>query len=545
MKERSPAWEPVAVGLILLAALALRLVGLRWGLPDQHHYFSYHPDEAPILQPALRMVGGDWNPHFFNYGTLYLYMVAFFTTSFVGLGLLHSDPNSIWPAMHVIARVLTALMGVGTVACVYFIARRMLALPWSLIAAALMAVAPMHALHSHFATVDVPATFFLSLAVLALVVLADEAHIAYYILAGALIGLAAATKYTMALAVLPLLVIHFVAKPTRFKYAPPIWYLGVAAGCAVVAFSVACPHAFARDGSSVRLNPEFVRDVSFEMRHMRQGGTFAFINSGSGWGYHLLRSLPCGLGIPFLVGALVGIGALVRLASPGALAALVWSVPYFLLIGTAQERFLRYTIPLAPFAAIAAAALLAVIAGVEKPTTRRIAWASLLAVAVVASTAWYCAANVAVLARTDPRDATGDFLRQRIGHTSLGLASEPWYFTPSVVPYNGGLRSRSAFEQWREKEAPFRIVITGWEARALMSSRPRFYAISDVEYADPLRLGMKGTPQLMRALRQHYRYESIFENEPGAIILGRAKEASPPDWLYARPRITVFSGWRR
>jgi len=543
MKQRAVPWEAIAFGLILIAAFVLRIIGLRWGLPNQHHLFSYHPDEAPILQPTLAMIArGGGNPHFFNYGTFYLHVTAFFGISFIGLGIIR--PEHLWPSLHLLARSLTVVMGVGTVAAVYFIARRTIPVPWALAAAALVAVAPMHALHGHFATVDVPATFFLALALLAIVALADHAHIGYYVLSGSLIGLAAATKYTMALALLPLLVIHFIAKPPQFKFAPPIWYLAVAAGCAVAAFVIACPYALLWHGGGVGLNPEFKRHVLFEMRHMKEGGTFAFVNTGTGWGYHLLRSLPCGLGIPFLAAGLVGIGALVRLASPAAIAMLVWSVPYFLIIGAAQERFLRYTIPLVPFAAISAAALLHLISGAEKPTRRGIAWAIIVGIVLVATTAWYCGANVAVLARDDPRDTAGDFLRQRLQGKTLGVASEPWFFTPSVVRYNGGLRSRAAFEKWREKEAPFKVVITGWDAHLLKSRRPQFYAISDTEYADPLRLNVKGAAELVKALDDHYTQKTVFEDEPGAIFIGRSKAASPPDWLYARPRITVFSGWR-
>jgi 4-amino-4-deoxy-L-arabinose transferase-like glycosyltransferase len=543
MKQRAVPWEAIAFGLILIAAFVLRIIGLRWGLPNQHHHFSYHPDEAPILQPTLTMIArGDGNPHFFNYGTLYLYITAFFSTSFIGLGIIR--PENLWPSLHLVARSLTVVMGVGTVAAVYFIARRTIPAPWALVAAALVAVAPMHALHGHFATVDVPATFFLALALLAIVVLADHAHIGYYILSGSLIGLAAATKYTMALALLPLLVIHFIAKPPQFKFAPPMWYLAVAAGCAVAAFVIACPYAFVVHGGSIGVNPEFKRHVLFEMRHMKEGGTFAFANTGTGWGYHFLRSLPCGLGIPFLVAALVGIGALVRLASPAAIALLVWSVPYFVGIGAAQERFLRYTIPLVPLAAISAAALLHLISGAEKPTRRGIAWAVIVGIVLVGTTAWYCGANVAVLARDDPRDAAGDFLRQRLAGKTLGLAGEPWYLTPSVVRYNGGLPSRQVFEEWREKEARFKIVITGWDAHMLKSRRPDYFAVSDMEYADPVRLNVNGAAELMKALDHHYTDSMVFENEPGAIVLGRGKAASPPDWLYARPRIIVFAGWR-
>ena len=64
----------VLVGAALL--LGLRAAGLWWGLPNSEHYFSYHPDEIFLLLPSFGFAAGDWNPHFFNYGTLYIYLVG-------------------------------------------------------------------------------------------------------------------------------------------------------------------------------------------------------------------------------------------------------------------------------------------------------------------------------------------------------------------------------------------------------------------------------------------------------------------------------------
>ena len=49
-------------------ALALRLYGLRYGLPA-----VYNPDEVAIMSRALAFAKGDLNPHNFLYPSFYFY----------------------------------------------------------------------------------------------------------------------------------------------------------------------------------------------------------------------------------------------------------------------------------------------------------------------------------------------------------------------------------------------------------------------------------------------------------------------------------------
>ena len=53
---------------VAFAALALRLYGLRYGLPA-----VYNPDEVAIMSRALAFAKGDLNPHNFLYPTFYFY----------------------------------------------------------------------------------------------------------------------------------------------------------------------------------------------------------------------------------------------------------------------------------------------------------------------------------------------------------------------------------------------------------------------------------------------------------------------------------------
>jgi hypothetical protein len=83
------AWLPL---LLFALALCVRMVGLRWGLPSPERWYSYHPDERQIVASVLSLdfFSGDFNPNFFNYPSLFIYLayIAHFLAS--GFGLTHT-----------------------------------------------------------------------------------------------------------------------------------------------------------------------------------------------------------------------------------------------------------------------------------------------------------------------------------------------------------------------------------------------------------------------------------------------------------------------
>src|SRR5881392_2931531 len=58
--------------LVTGSAAVLRFWGIQFGLP---HDFA-RPDEEKLVGPALQILQGDPNPHFFLYPTLFIYTMS-------------------------------------------------------------------------------------------------------------------------------------------------------------------------------------------------------------------------------------------------------------------------------------------------------------------------------------------------------------------------------------------------------------------------------------------------------------------------------------
>ncbi len=152
----------LALGLIVLGALALRSIALDYGLPA-----IYNPDEIAIMSRALAFAKGDLNPHNFLYPTFYFYalfawiggyfVIARLTGSVTSLNAFQQrffvDPSSIYLA----GRALGAVCGALTTAVTAALGRTLFDTPTGLVAAVLLAVAPLAVQDGHYVKHDVPA----------------------------------------------------------------------------------------------------------------------------------------------------------------------------------------------------------------------------------------------------------------------------------------------------------------------------------------------------------------------------------------------------
>ncbi|MGH9411281.1 MAG: glycosyltransferase family 39 protein, partial [Vicinamibacterales bacterium] len=242
MTDETPpraARRTVLLLAIVAVAAAARLWNLRAGVP-----FAVGIDEPQVVDRALRILKtGDWNTHLFDYPTLAIYLHAIAAAARFLWGAVRGEWTSLAGfrirAVYTTARLLTAAIGVATVWLTYRIGARLGRRDVGLLAAAQMAVQPSHVRESHFALTDVPAAALTTAAVLLAVRAADRRTVRAYAAAGALSGLAAATKYIGGIALSALAVVWIVHE----RRAADRWPKALAAaGAAAAAFLAGAPY---------------------------------------------------------------------------------------------------------------------------------------------------------------------------------------------------------------------------------------------------------------------------------------------------------------
>ena len=194
-----------ALGLILAAALGLRLTMIGFGLPSM-----YDPDEPFFILKAYEMLdAGTLNPHWFGHpGTTTLYLVMLVEVSVVLSGLLlgqwanindfasavYANPGLIF----IPARICMALIGVGCVWLTYILGKRLFGQVAGLLAAALLALNGLHIAWSQVVRTDIQASLFMLGCLIFAARAAENGKMRDFVLGGVMIGLAAATKWPAA-----------------------------------------------------------------------------------------------------------------------------------------------------------------------------------------------------------------------------------------------------------------------------------------------------------------------------------------------------------
>ncbi len=546
------AASPLPLLCVLLLALTLRVLGLNWGLPSAAHYFSYHPDETVVLETSsvtMNVFAGHLLPHFYNYGSLQLYLVCFANTLAALFGGVEIVPKALsawypqWAKMHLIGRCLTVGMGVGTVCATYALGARLWDRRAGLAAALLLAVMPLHVQHSHFLTVDVPATFWVMLSLVWSARLAtdDPRPLRAALFAGLFAGLATATKYNMALAVLPLLAASYVSSPSRLGRVSANGLLRIAACCgvgllaSVLAFLAACPGAILE-------NAVFLKDLRFEAAHIQNGDDPTFRDTGNGFVYHITHNLDAGLGLPLLLLCLVSVGYAIyrRQRGDGLLAA--FALPYYILIGLAAVRYARYVIPLLPVLALWAGRLIADGSRLPQANWRRLA----VAAAAVCFLAASLNTAILTLAMTgqDTRDKALTWLNNYApASAKVGFAVQPWFGDVPISPYFTSPKPGS----WQAATTPetlARIVYSGkdWDIAALKAQKPDFVVLSEYDYNDALRLHNPEATAYVAELRRDYtafiQFPPVYSHVP-THLAPLPSSGMPHDMTYPSPQIII------
>ena len=418
-------------------ALASRLWGITFGLPNE----AARPDERHLIGYTLAMGGNHLNPAFFNYPSLYLYLLLGSYGAYFALGRLTGHFGSmsdlvaeyaLSPSnLYLIDRVLVALLGTATVYLIFAIGERRISRRTGLFAAFFLSVAYLHVRESHFGTVDVPLTFWVTLATL-IILRADSVRTPkLFALAGFTVGLAISTKYNAIALLVPLGLMHLrgSANPTE---PPPsmarmtAFLLSFAA--VGLGFVVGTPY-------SLLDHRTFLANATFEL--VNKSRELPAIDLGRGWLYHLRFSLAHGLGIPLLVASLAGLATGLRQKPRVAILLAAFPLTWWVGVGMSHYVYLRYAVPMVPALCIFAAWALDAAAGRLELRFRgrpgvRILATGALALGLAAWPAWHTFQWDRLIRRTDTRVVAADWIEHHVpSGANIGLVG-PEYIWPQL-----------------------------------------------------------------------------------------------------------------
>ena len=427
--------------MLLLLALAMRLYGIDWD-----GGFLFHPDERAILMntdnldwPSITNLGvlfnadeSPLNPRWFPYGSFPLYVLKFVDTlisPFNDLGLV---------GLSRVGRVLSALADVATIYVVYLLAQKLFDRRVGLLAATFTTFAVIHIQLSHFFAVDTFQTLFAVTSVYFMVRVALEGRLRYSLLAGVFVALALATKVSSMPLLAPLVMAHVfsalrqapISSITSVRVPDIWWVVGrrlVYAGLTVAGvFFIAEPYAildFDRFWADVSEQSEMVRrirDYPFTRQYV---DTTPYI-------YHIKQLAFFGLGLPLGLVAWAGLGygvyAAIKQRSAALGVVLFLVVPFFLITGSFDVKFLRYMLPITPFLLIFGSGML--VSGLDWVRDRRsnlAPWALASIGGVVALTAFYAFSYLTIYSSPHSAVRASEWLNANAPQGSL-ILKEHW-----------------------------------------------------------------------------------------------------------------------
>src|SRR3954468_10024448 len=357
----------IALLLILVAAATARLWHLTAGVPH-----AVGIDEPQVIDRAIRILQtGDWNTHIFDYPSLVIYVHAVVAIFRFLWGALNGEWNSLdafsITAIYTTGRFVAAMIGVGTVWAVYRLGTAMASADVGLLAAAQLAVLPMHVRESRFILTDVPMTALTTLAMLFTVRAMRLGTLRAYAWAGAMCGFAAAAKYNGGVALVGVLVALLINERSERDSG---WKLAAAVAAAALAFVAAAPYTLL-DMTG------FLDGFAAQMaRFARNSATV-----DPAWLLYVKHLSPAWarLTVPLAIA-----GAIVPLWRPRtrlfAIPVAFFTATYFYVLASHSPVFGRYALPVLPLLAIfSSAAILEILAALQRVRLlQRPAWQPVL-----------------------------------------------------------------------------------------------------------------------------------------------------------------------
>jgi len=351
----------VSLTFIFFVAFFVRVMEARSGLP-----YIYFWDEPQIAGTALNMLRtGDFNPHFFNYGSLMIYLNylvnIFHFFQIVGLperNINHivylsdiiTNHNSQWywtvshPSFYFANRVLNCFFGAGTAIVTALITSEVLGKFWiTLFSAFIISFLPFHVHLSAVVTPDVPAAFFVCSTILFSIKFVKTSKTSFIVVSLIFCGFATATKYNSALVgIVPVIAAIFLSMQGKIQ--DLLKLISIIIFIPSFVFVISMPYSL--------LDPvNFISGVGYEIRHYKvDGHPGATSEPGIPHLIFQLNEFLQNFGIIYCVFGLIGFIVFYRY--PGAYTCFIYFIMFMLYMSQMRVNFHRNFVQIYPLFAL-------------------------------------------------------------------------------------------------------------------------------------------------------------------------------------------------
>lgn len=429
----------LAAVLSLAFSAALALGAFTWGLPNEKHVQSYHPDEQNVTYSLRNMNPGklDFNPRFYGNPTFYTYQVGALAFAGSSAGALPGDLSRDYWLSHpeavgrfyLLGRGLSFVYALLSVWLVYLVARRVSGSKAAgALAAAIFASLPVFAVHSHYMTVSSSAVFWSLLAIFFALGIRERPSWGNYILAGLAAGFAVSTKLNNAFVPLAIFAAHLEGAKgplSRRLFSGKLW------ACAAViaaAFAAGSPY-YVLSFSTVRADAH----SQMNLAALLDFSTPLSLLLKDFWN-HLSASCGQAMAVLFLISAVAAFGKVRKRVRP-----LLAVVAPFLLLAL-KSGFWAFGSRMLPMLALMAV-LTAVIARHLPAGAWRRCWIACIVVGLLVTAPWN-AAYLNIARSEHVRSVSSRWIVKNIPQSSRVIVLDtPYYDDPDII-YENALHPR-------------------------------------------------------------------------------------------------------
>jgi hypothetical protein len=269
--------SPKLLAAILITAALLRFQGIFWGIPVfDPMVHNYHPDEPKIIQGAYNFPHHILSNSDLRYPTFYHYFLG---TLSIPARLIFKITGWAFEDfiifVSVLGRSVTILLGLGAVFLTFILGKKLYNEKVGLLSALFISLSLYHVQNSSWATLDVPNSFFFILTIYLAYRMHEKPTVKFYLLTGISLGILTGTKYTGAISLIIILILHFhrgfVSKKKlsdiiKMSFSKNLWVLFLSAG---IVFLVTTP--------AVLLKPTIFTDSLSQLLNRDAGRKYSLV----------------------------------------------------------------------------------------------------------------------------------------------------------------------------------------------------------------------------------------------------------------------------